>query len=73
VTTYRNVELIADDEDRPGFLRVFAKLNGTIVPVGETKLGHLEQFGRSPVALAVKAADEAKAAAAASPPESPAS
>jgi hypothetical protein len=65
MTVYRNVELIADETDRPGFLRIFAKLNGTIVPLAEAKLGHLEQFGRSPVAVAVKAADAAKAAEAA--------
>jgi hypothetical protein len=71
MTLHRNVELIADDTDRPGFVRVFAKLNGSIVPLGETKLGHLEQFSRSPVAVAVKAADDAKAEAAAAPPAAP--
>jgi hypothetical protein len=73
MTLHRNIELIADDTDRPGFLRIFAKLDGTIVPLAEAKLGHLEQFGRSPVSLAVKAQDAAKAEAASSPPEAPSS
>lgn len=71
MTNYRNVEVFASDDDRPGFLRLFAKVNGSIVPIAEAKSGHLEQFSRSPVALAVKKQDDEKAAAAESPPEAP--
>jgi hypothetical protein len=71
VTTYRNLEIIASDDDRPGFVRVFAVHGDSIIPLGETKSGHLEQFGRSPLSLAVKAQDAAKAEQASSPPEAP--
>jgi hypothetical protein len=47
MATFRKVELVASDDDRPGFIRIGALVDGAFVCLADPPAGHVRQTAKS--------------------------